>query len=74
MPTLKGRVALVTGSTSGIELGIARALAGQGADIMLNGFGDAGAIEHLRAGFETGHGVRTAFAMPIWASPTECPR
>lgn len=44
---LKGRVALVTGSTSGIGLGIARALAQAGADVMLNGFGDAAAIAGL---------------------------
>ena len=37
---LSGKVALVTGSTSGIGLGIARALARAGANVMLNGFGD----------------------------------
>jgi 3-hydroxybutyrate dehydrogenase len=55
---LKGRVAIVTGSTSGIGLGIARALAGQGADIVLNGFGERSEIKATRAGIERDHGVR----------------
>ena len=47
--SLNGKVALVTGSTSGIGLGIARALVADGADVMLNGFGDPATIESLRA-------------------------
>ena len=54
---LKNKVALVTGSTSGIGLGIARALAEQGAHVMLNGFGDAHEIETLRANLATEFGV-----------------
>ena len=46
---LKGKTALVTGSTSGIGLGAAEALAAQGANIILNGFGDAAEIESIRA-------------------------
>ncbi|TLY52066.1 MAG: 3-hydroxybutyrate dehydrogenase [Gammaproteobacteria bacterium] len=49
---LKNKTALITGSTSGIGLGIARAFAREGANIVLNGFGDAGEIESLRAGIE----------------------
>jgi 3-hydroxybutyrate dehydrogenase len=56
---LKGKVALVTGSTSGIGLGIARAFAEAGAAVMLNGFGDVTAIEALRAGLET------EFSVPV---------
>ncbi|RBL83327.1 3-hydroxybutyrate dehydrogenase [Streptomyces cavourensis] len=55
---LKGKVAVVTGSTSGIGLGIATALAQQGADIVLNGFGDAAEIDKLRADLATRHGVK----------------
>ena len=46
---MKGKAAIVTGSTSGIGLGIACALAAEGADILLNGFGDRAEIENLRA-------------------------
>ena len=49
---LKGKVALVTGSTSGIGLAIARAYAKQGANIVINGFGDKDAIEKERSGIE----------------------
>lgn len=47
--SLSGRTAIVTGSTSGIGLGIARSLLGAGANVMLNGFGSPAEIEKLRA-------------------------
>ena len=49
---LKGKSAIVTGSTSGIGLAYAKALAAEGAAVMINGFGDAAAIETERAGLE----------------------
>jgi len=58
---LKGKVAVVTGSTSGIGLGIATALAAQGADVVLNGFGDAAEIEKTRAGLALAHGVKALY-------------
>jgi 3-hydroxybutyrate dehydrogenase len=54
---LKGKTALVTGSTSGIGLAVAKAMAAEGANVMLNGFGEAEAIERERACIEQG-GVR----------------
>ena len=59
--SLSGKVALVTGSTSGIGLGIARCLGAQGADLMLNGFGEAGSIEALRTELAEGLGVRVEY-------------
>jgi 3-hydroxybutyrate dehydrogenase len=53
---LKGKTALVTGSTSGIGLAYAKALAAEGAQVMINGFGDADAIETERAGLEATSG------------------
>jgi 3-hydroxybutyrate dehydrogenase len=57
----KGKVAVVSGSTSGIGLGIADELARQGADIVLNGLGQAGKIEAIRIGLERDHGVRAVY-------------
>ncbi len=58
---LKGKTALVTGSTSGIGLGIAKALAAAGADIIINGFGDEGAIEAERAALAALNGGKAAY-------------
>src|SRR3954467_9693738 len=58
---LKGKTALVTGSTSGIGLGIAEALATKGADVMLNGFGDADVIAGLRKRIGDQFGVKVGY-------------
>ena len=58
---LKNKVAIVTGSTSGIGLGIAKELVSLGADMVLNGFGDAGEIETIRSGLEREHGIRVIY-------------
>jgi len=58
---LKGKTAVVTGSTSGIGLGVATALAKAGAKVMLNGFGDPKEIETLRRGLEQSTGSTVAY-------------
>jgi 3-hydroxybutyrate dehydrogenase len=57
-----GKTALVTGSTSGIGLGIAQTLAAQGASVVLNGFGDPREVERLRAEMAERHGVEVRYS------------
>ena len=64
---LKGKTALVTGSTSGIGLGIAKALARQGANVVMNGFGD---VDGPRAEVEA-LGVKTAYHAADMSKPDE---
>ena len=59
---LKGKSVIVTGSTSGIGLGIARAFAAQGCNVMLNGFGDGIGIEKLRAALAAEHKVTVLYS------------
>jgi len=67
---LRGKAALVTGSTSGIGLAIARALARQGANVMLNGFGEAALIERLKKDLGAG-GVRVEFHPADMTQPAQ---
>ncbi len=71
MTTLHGKTALVTGSTSGIGLGIAKKLASQGCNIMLNGFGDADKIESTRQEIENEFGVKVSHNGANVANPAE---
>src|SRR5262249_34898702 len=68
---LKGKIAIVTGSTSGIGLGIATALAAQGCNLMLNGFGDAAEIEKLRKGLADQHGVKASYSGADMSKPAD---
>ena len=68
---LKGKSALVTGSTSGIGLGIARAMAAQGANITINGFGDKDAIETERSKLQKDFGVEALYSPADMTKPAE---
>jgi 3-hydroxybutyrate dehydrogenase len=68
---LKGKTALITGSTSGIGLAIARAMAKDGANVMLNGFGQTAAIEKERAGLEKEFGVKARYNGADMTKPAE---
>jgi 3-hydroxybutyrate dehydrogenase len=60
--SLKGKNAVITGSTSGIGLAYAKALAAEGVNVVLNGFGDASAIEAERSGIESTSGVTARYS------------
>jgi 3-hydroxybutyrate dehydrogenase len=68
---LKGKTAVVTGSTSGIGLAIARALAAEGANVMINGFGEKAEIEKHRAGIEREFKVRSVHSAADMTKPAE---
>ena len=69
--TLSSRTAVVTGSTSGIGLAIARALAREGANVVINGFGKPEDIEKERTAIETEFGVKARYSAADMTKPTE---
>lgn len=71
---LSGRAAIVTGSTSGIGLGIAQAFAKAGMGVMLNGFGDRAEIERTRAEISDQYGVQTCYSPADMSKPAEIKR
>ena len=71
MATLKGKAAVVTGSTSGIGLAIARGFAGAGANVVINGFGTPADIEKERSGIETDYKVKALYSSADMTKPAE---
>jgi 3-hydroxybutyrate dehydrogenase len=69
---LRGKTALVTGSTSGIGLGIAKALAESGCNVLLNGFGETADIERMRMQIAKEHEVRVGYLDADLSKPREC--
>src|SRR5882762_4252013 len=68
---LTDKTAIVTGSTSGIGLGIATALAAQKCRVMLNGFGEAAAIEAIRRELSDQYGIKTAYSAADMSKPAD---
>jgi 3-hydroxybutyrate dehydrogenase len=68
---LTNKTAIVTGSTSGIGLGIATALAAQKCNVMLNGFGETAAIEKIRKELSDQHGIKTAYSGADVSKPAD---
>jgi len=71
---LNGKSAIVTGSTSGIGLGVARALAANGANVLLNGFGKPTEIDKLGDSLRSQHGVRVGYSAGDIGNPDEVAR
>ena len=71
MSTLKDKTAVVTGSTSGIGLACARAFAGAGANVMLNGIGAPADVEKTRSAIENDFGVKAVYSPANMAEPME---
>src|SRR3974377_2421446 len=68
---LKGKTALVTGQTSGTGLAIARAFAKEGANLVINGFGDKAEIEKERSGIESEFGVKARYSAADMSKPSD---